>query len=224
MVNAVAPEAKTEPSAQAAPAAAAVAAETKSANATATTAPVVEPAKVVEVAAKAAAAAQVADIKLVRPDAHALDAAQFDQVAAFAKEHGLSQAQAEKLIERDAVSAVAGKEAFAAQFDAALIERTNGNVTTWAAESLADKDLGGGDQTKLVQSVEQATKGLKAVDPTGEVAALLNSSGLGSHPVALRLFKRIAAMNAEDSVRPANGGDVGELSAAQLLYGSSRKT
>lgn len=75
--------------------------------------------------------------------------------------------------------------------------------TQWAAEALADKDLGAGDKATLDQNLGIAKK---ALDRFGgpDLVRWLNETGLGNYPPLLKAFLAAGKRISEDQMVPAN--------------------
>jgi hypothetical protein len=168
-------------------------------------------------AAKAAAAAAPVEVKLALPKDAAIDQARVDELAAFAKANGLSQAAAEKLLERENAGAAAVKTAN----EAANVQALADAKAAWMEAAKADKAIAGPDGSQLVASKELATKALLwHKDP--ELDAMLANTGFGEHPVVIRLLKHVGQALGEDGLRPAGNGAGADRSTESLLYGSTK--
>lgn len=119
----------------------------------------------------------------------------------IAKELGLSQEQAQKLVD------------IYPQIQQQQAELWSKQVTDWGEQVKADKEIGG---DKLTASVGQAQK---ALDQFGTPALrdYLHTSGLGNHPELVRAFAKVGKMMSEDKIIMPNQG--GQRSAADILYG-----
>lgn len=185
-----------KPAAQAAPAA------------TPTTAKPSEAAPATDKAAAATAptpAVAAGEIKLTVPKDAPLTEDDAKSVVEFAKANGLTQAQAEKVLERDAKAAgertvltkTQQEQATKQQF--AQGEKIKADGAKLFAE---DPDFGG---AKHKQSVEDATRAVaKFADP--ELQKFLSSHPLGSDPLVLRMFARIGSNLREDGSGSASSG------------------
>lgn len=130
-----------------------------------------------------------------------------DQVTALAKEHGLSNVQAQKVLE-------------ARQADRqAQVDAHKQLSETWRNQALNDPEIGG---KNLEENVKLAKR---MVDTLPESAKkFLDDSGLGNHPEAIRIFSRFAKMDANDKlVTEGKGGSVPreKKSVANNLYGKT---
>lgn len=129
-------------------------------------------------------------------DANAL--AVFEPIA---KELGLSQEQAQKLVD------------IYPQIQQQQAEAWSKQVADWGEQVKADKEIGG---DKFNASVGAAQR---ALDQFGnpELREYLNASGLGNHPALVRFCAKVGKAMAEDSFVVPNQG--GQRSAADVLYG-----
>lgn len=145
------------------------------------------------------------EIKLTVPKDAPLTEDDAKSVAEFAKANGLTQAQAEKVLERDAKSAgdraalTKTQQEQVAKQQFAQGEKIKSDGAKLFAE---DPDFGG---AKHKQSVEDATRAVaKFADP--ELQKFLASHPLGSDPLVLRMFARIGSNLREDGSGNASSG------------------
>ena len=142
----------------------------------------------------------------VMPEGVELDTALLTEAAPLFKELGLTQDQAQKLVDFQAKQAQAGSESQVAAF--------NQLMTDWQETSRNDKEFGG---DKFDESVGIARA---AVDKFGtpELKQLLEEHGVGNHPEVIRFMVKVGKLTAED----VPGGTTTPLSKAQdrvsLLY------
>lgn len=118
----------------------------------------------------------------------------------IAKELGLSQEQAQKLVD------------IYPQIQQQQAEAWSKQVTDWGDQVKADKEIGG---DKLTASVGQAQKALDQFG-TPALREYLESSGLGNHPELVRAFAKVGKMMSEDKIIMPNQG--GQQSMAEILY------
>lgn len=136
--------------------------------------------------------------ELKLPEGSVLDAARVEKVIAFAKANGLSQDEAQRVLERenDAVAQFA-KE----QND--NFERVKGQ---WLDEAKSDTEFGG---EKLKESVMLSNNVIKKFG-SDKLRESLNATGLGNHPELVRMLVRIGKEMGPDklvvpgSVEPAD--------------------
>lgn len=168
--------------------------------------------KVAEKPAEKPVETKAAPIVLKAPEGATVDAKELEAVAAFATEHGLNQAQAEKVLARD----LATRAEVVASSKAAMIEASR---TVWVEQIKADKKYGG---AKFAESAEIAKR---AVDRFGTPALkeILNETGLGNHPELFRTFAKIGRLLADDKIIPAGTPAGGQSRMADRLYGGTAK-
>lgn len=144
---------------------------------------------------------------LKAPDGSPIGAARIEKISQIAKEKGLSQEEAQALLqsEHEAVDTYAKgqNEAFKA---------TQGR---WLEETKADPEFGG---AKLEESIRYAEAAVaKFGDP--ELKEALNATGLGNHKTLVRMLARIGKAMAPDTLHKASGTPPPEKkSQAERLY------
>jgi hypothetical protein len=119
------------------------------------------------------------------------------------KELGLSQEQAQKLVDFQSAQVQAQSDQ--------LIQQTN----TWKEAAKTDSEFGGQNFD------ENIGKASTAIDQffSQEFKTLLNNTGLGNHPEVIRGFVKIGKQLAEDNPGSGNASQ-GEKSRAEKLYGT----
>lgn len=154
------------------------------------------------------------DLKL--PDGSLLDPGRLEKIAADAKAQGLSNEQAQELVQREH-QAVADFVKDNSRDGA----KWNQQMDAWEKEALDSKDLGNGSKQKLAEISEVAMRGAKAYFPA-EVIKYLEDTGQGSNPHVLRGLYKLGQLVAEGEI--PNGGNnnpAGEKSTAEMFYGKS---
>lgn len=159
-----------------------------------------DPAKVAaDKAAADAAAAEAAKAKtgapekyeaFKLPDGVKLNDATVADLQATAKDLGLTQDQAQKLVDRELK--VRGDVTAAAQAE------FKSTIGKWADEARADKDIGG---DKLPATLASAKRGLEAVAANAKLPDLkpmLDATGFGNHPTVIKLFQYVDSLTAND--------------------------
>lgn len=142
------------------------------------------------------------DLKL--PANSPVDPARLEKIAAEAKAQGLTQEQAQALVERE--HSVVND----------LVESHNARIKGWIEESTNDKEIGG---PEINRNIELAKR---VVDTYGSplLKQHLETTGFGSHPELLRLFVRIGKAYGEDRlIRGSGTPQPAKKSAADLLFG-----
>lgn len=151
--------------------------------------------------------------ELVAPEGFALDA---DSVAAFtpvAKELGLTNDAANKLMPVAAQFA----QRITDQANKAVIDAVVQQRADWAKSALADAEIGGSPE----QHAEVKAVAAKALDDFGgaDFRAFLNETGLGNHPEMIRFIYRAGkAIGEEARVYRADAAAPVKRDAAELLY------
>ncbi|HGE8503701.1 peptidase [Serratia ureilytica] len=135
------------------------------------------------------------------PEGQELDANALAVFEPIAKELGLSQEQAQKLVD------------IYPQIQQQQAEAWSKQVSDWGEQVKADKEIGG---DKFNASVGAAQRALDQFGNT-ELREYLNASGLGNHPALVRFCAKVGKAMAEDTFVVPNQG--GQRSAADILYG-----
>lgn len=227
MVTAAEPIAAPAPAAPAAVASATPAATVPTAGAAAPVAAVAKPGEAGGVAAPAsglladapktdaAAPAKPADVKpvdwkLAAPEGVTLAAEDLGAIEAFAKENGLSQAQAEKVLARDVASRAAAETA--RQTQATTIGET------WRAETEKHPEIGG---AKLAEAVKNAQRTLAAYATPEERKAIIDTP-YANNPVLIAILSRAAKNIPVEDTLHAGAAQATNLNPARVMYPNSR--
>jgi len=142
----------------------------------------------------------------VMPEGVELDSALLTEAAPLFKELGLTQDQAQKLVDFQAKQAQASSES--------NVDAFNQLMNDWQEQSKNDKEFGG---DKFEENVGIARS---AIDKFGtpELKQLLEEHGVGNHPEVIRFMVKVGKLTAED----VPGGTTTAPSKAQdrvsLLY------
>jgi hypothetical protein len=148
------------------------------------------------------------DFKL--PEGVTVDAAQIEGFKGLAKELGLTQEAAQKLVDFQAANEAAQVKKIGEFWDK--------QASDWLAEAKADKEFGG---AKFDESVAAANAALKQFG-TPKLIEALQTYGMGNHPEVIRAFARVGQAIQNDKLVPG-GKDVSKpTSAAEALYPSMR--
>lgn len=137
------------------------------------------------------------------PEGREFDPEVIAEYSAVAKELGLSQENAQKMLDRIAPALEAKNQRIMQEARA-----------EWADSARSDKEFGG---QKLNESLATARK---AIDQFGtpELRKLLDESGLGDHPEVIRAFWRAGKAISEDSYVVTGQQAPGPTDPAQRLY------
>ena len=196
-----------EPGAPAAPAAEAAAPATPATLLTgdAPATPAEGEAKPAEGEAKPVEGAPAEYADFTAPEGVTLNAESITEFKEIAKARGLSQEDAQKLVDLAARNV---DRVHAAQL--AHIEKAQAQ---WAADSAVDKEFGGDNLSKNL-AVAKAAMGEYA---SPALVDILAKSGLGNHPEVIRLFFRVGMKLMPDQSVPGGTRPV-ETSASALMY------
>lgn len=145
------------------------------------------------------------DLKL--PDGSPLDPATIEKTAAYAKERGLSNEEAQALIDREneTISSYVEKQ------HKELEEKTVQWEKTWEG----DKEIGGGDFKKNAELAKRVVERFGSP----ELKKALNDTGLGNHPELGRLLVRIGKAMTDDQLVLPGAMPAAKKTPAQVLYG-----
>jgi hypothetical protein len=146
------------------------------------------------------------DIKL--PEGSKLDASHVEKIALFAKERGLSNEDAQAIVERDQKLLSAREEA--------MTQEVRKIVEGWPTQAKADPEIGG---EAFDKNVELAKRVVDRIDKEGSLKKLLNESGYGNHPDVLRAFVRMGKMMTEDQLVIPGAQAGGKKSIEEVFYG-----
>ena len=154
-------------------------------------------------AAEDAKNAAPAEYKFTAPEGTSLDAAVITEFSAVAKELGLSQESAQKIVDKlSPVMAARQAEAFSAQLAEAR--------QAWATSTKADKEIGG---DRFDEHMGIAKKAASAFG-NDALAALLEKSGFGDHPEVIRFFYKVGKAMSPDSFMPSVTGISGKANSS----------
>lgn len=144
-------------------------------------------------AEKDTAAAKDAPLELKLPEGFVVDEAVMGKFQALAKEAGLQDEAAQKLVDLH----VEMQQAFVASVEAEQAR----TVAEWQQQTLSDPAYG----AKPYEHIRAVAK--RAMDRYGspELAALLDSTGMGSHPALVKFVHGVGQSMREDSVAGRSG-------------------
>jgi hypothetical protein len=156
------------------------------------------------------AAPEKYELKLA--DGSPLDPSDVDKVAAYARERGLSNEQAQAILDQRHEAATGITER---QLEAFAAKRTEWETQTWA-----DPELGGTNKDATLANV-QLVMDKFAPGADHELRKELAATGYGNHPAFVRFVNAIGKAMREDKPVGGNGPGAGQRSAADILYGNS---
>ena len=141
------------------------------------------------------------------PDGYTMDDKALGQFVPLAKEIGLSQAGAQKVVDL-----YNGLQVRAA-------ETWQNTVKGWGDEAKADKEYGGANYAANLAVAQQALKELGSP----QLIEVLEYSGLGNHPEVIRFAYKVGKALSEGTVR-GGGSPGGERKPAhEVLYGAPKQ-
>ncbi len=136
------------------------------------------------------------------PEGITIDEEKLGQFVPIAKELGLSQEQAQKVVDLYAGIEAKNHQAWADQ------------IGKWADETRADPEIGG---AKLDASMKAATTAIQAFGGK-DLLDRINSSGLGCDPVTLRAWAAVGRALGEDKTLAPGAAAGRALSAGEVLF------
>lgn len=140
------------------------------------------------------------------PEGYQVDETALGEYSAAFKELGLTNEQAQKLVDMDAKRSAANQETSLAA------QKTQ--VEAWIGELKQDKDFGGANFDASVKVAQKAM----ADFGTPELRQMLDASGLGSHPEVVRFFHRVGKGLGEGSIHKTTTEQPAERSLAERMY------
>ena len=141
------------------------------------------------------------------PEGQELDKGAMDTFKPIAKELGLTQEQAQKLVD-----VYSGSTADASKV---MMEQIDALHESWIQEVRNDKELGG---VKFDETLATARTFLNGYGDE-QLTQVLNESGLGNHPAVVKLFYKLGRSMAEDNVNiGAIRNAEGEVSLAKRMF------
>lgn len=145
------------------------------------------------------------------PDGSPLEATAVERITQYAKERGLSNEQAQMLLDSES-NAVKG-------YVDAQQKSLKDQADQWISQISTDKELGGEGLQKSVELAKRVVH--KYGSP--ELIQALDSTGLGNHPELVRMCSRIGKQMGEDSlIIPNTTGGSAKKSLEELFYGSPK--
>jgi flagellar biosynthesis GTPase FlhF len=149
--------------------------------------------------------------ELKLPEGSKLSKADADEIAAYAKEQGLSQEQAQKQLERESKLVEVG--------EARSLEKLKEATGQWLEAAKTDKEIGGEAFPKNAELAKRVVTRFG----TAEFKAELERTGLGNHPELVRTFVRIGqAMSDDQFIMPGTQPNQ-QKDLATRFYGEEKK-
>lgn len=138
---------------------------------------------------------------LKTPEGYEIDADVRTEFETTAKEIGLSQKGAEKLV------------AIQTKLQEKQAERTANTIASWAKDVKADKELGGNDYDAKMAVARESL----ATFGDEDLGVLLDKTGIGNHPAMIRFMYRAGKAMGEGTAS-RGGAPGGKVDAASVLY------
>lgn len=154
---------------------------------------------------KPAGAPESYDLKV--PENSFLSADHLDSLKTYAKEKGLSNDDAQALLQRE-------HDAAQATIDV-VQKRSEIQSQAWLAEAKADKEIGGDNFPK---TVELANHALNSLFPGVEIRKFMDATGFGNNPVVLRGFAKIGKMLKPDAIVQPGGQPPPKKDPVKTMY------
>lgn len=136
------------------------------------------------------------------PEGMEVDTALLEQAVPLFKEMGLTQEQAQKLIDLQSTNVQAQQDAVAAQ------------IESWEAACKNDKEIGGDGFDENIGLGKLALEKLG----TPELRDFLTESGAGSHPEIVRMLVRMGKLMKEDNPGSAGGSPPEQKTMTERWY------
>ena len=150
------------------------------------------------------------------PEGYEYDKEMLKEFDALNKQTNLSQAQANKYMEFGLK--LAQKQA--GNLPAILKQAQQTKITQFQQALNTDKEIGGGDRTKMNAYLDVADKGYTAF-ANDEVKAALADAGLNYHPAIVKMFHRIGELVGDDKIFNPKTPSGASTDVADVLYGSN---
>lgn len=148
------------------------------------------------------------DLKL--PEGTLLTQAEVDKIVSFAKDQGLSQESAQKLVEREHEILANYKDNQEQQFEQMREQ--------WFKQVEGDKELGGDN---LKATAEMARRALDKFAPDS-LKKFFAESPYGNHPDVIRMFSKIGKAMQDDKIVLSGTQSSPSLSPIDILYDNSK--
>lgn len=148
--------------------------------------------------------------ELQLPADAALDKGVIEKTAAFAREQGFSNDQAQKVLELLNTQATEGKAASQEALKAASAQ--------WQQQTRDDKEIGGAN---FDASVAHARRAIEKFASPGLKEAL-NQTGLGNHPELVRMLAKIGKAMSEDTLLSGGHNPPQRKRDADIFYGTNQ--
>lgn len=147
------------------------------------------------------------------PEGSKLDAKHLEKIASFAKERGLSNEDAQAMLDRD--------NQLLADYAQGQESQLKETTEQWFNTSKEDKELGGENFAKNAELAKRVVMRFG----TEEFQKALDATGFSNHPELFRTFYRIGKAMSEDQLVIAGSQSApSEKSIAEKLYGGNNQS
>lgn len=153
------------------------------------------------------------DLKL--PEGSLLDSAYVEKISSEYKTKGLTNEQAQTVLERESKAVSEYVEAVKPGG-----QRWVAQESEWRSKALIDPEIGGTPE-KLQEAANYGNRALTAFF-SPEIQEFLRVTGFGSHPELVRGFAKIGRAMGDDKLVVGKQGDATTKSVAQQLYGNTK--
>jgi hypothetical protein len=146
------------------------------------------------------------DLKIA--DGSKLSTEEVDKIVAYAKEQGLSQEAAQKLLD--------SQNEIVSKFESERMDEFKQTVDEWKTQAQKDPEYGGAEFTRNVELAKRVVSRYGSQ----EFAQALDESGFGNHPELLRVFVRIGQAMGEDRLVTSATGGGSQKTLEDIFYGN----
>jgi hypothetical protein len=140
------------------------------------------------------------------PQGYQVDETALGEYSAAFKELGLTNEQAQRLVDMDAKRSTSSTEA--------AVAAHKQQVETWVGELKSDPEFGG---AKFEANVGIANSALAAFG-SPELTQFFKETGLGNHPLLVKAFHKIGTQLGEGSIHKTTSNQPAERSIAERMY------
>lgn len=155
------------------------------------------------------------ELKLEAPKDSKLQQADVDRISAYAREKGLSKAEAEEILTREGQAMTL--------FEQRQMEQVKTQRADWVKTVTNDPEIGGANLAATQKNAQRVIDTFM----TPEMRVKLRESGFGDYPDFVRFLNKVGASMAEDKPNVGDGGaggGGGKKSAEDVLYGGTTQS
>lgn len=154
------------------------------------------------------------ELSLKAPENSLLEKGALERISAEAKQRGLTQEQAQEIVERENQALT--------RFVKSQRQDLDRDVERWTKEANEDVNLGGANMKQTQLDTKAA---LDRFDPNGEVSKWLDDTGFGNHKILLGFLSNIGRAMRSQPLHGRGGGTDGQapVTLGQALFGKVGK-